>query len=66
MTWINISVHLPPNLTDVLVCWPGGRQAVANRDSASENVLRDNGWFFALPHPVGMPTHWMPLPEPPK
>jgi len=52
----------PKDGTMILVCWAGsGMHPIVSRW-----LLRSMAWTHPFNKPVNPPTHWMPLPEPPK
>ena len=60
--WISVDERLPDKWKKVLCFYP-------EKDYGSNAVIdymeTDDG-HFAEQHQYGKPTHWMPLPEPPK
>ena len=55
--WIKCSDRLPPNHTKVLCC---------NRLMIAIATRVNNSWFASISSYPMNPTHWQPLPEPPK
>lgn len=43
-----------------------GQLVVARRVPRDEQVLDELGWFDAEESEIGSPSHWMPIPEPPR
>jgi hypothetical protein len=68
MKWISVSVRLPEEGEDVLCYWGDH----LSYDVGTYSGQRDNGWHIwqdsngAMNEFDADPTHWMPLPEPPK
>jgi hypothetical protein len=60
--WISVEDRLPEKFVDVLCFYPsknyGGNIEIDYMES-------DRG-YFASQFKYGIPTHWMPLPKPPK
>lgn len=58
--WIPVEEELPENWEEVLISI-GGALAVGYR-------LGEYWWMVSSQgtHPLGMPAHWQPLPEPPE
>ena len=65
--WISVEERLPETGQDVLVKFPQN-MAVASRDMGEWVVNSGDGWCtgICLSADEKEPTHWMPLPEPPK
>lgn len=65
--WIPVEERLPETGVDVLVMFPHN-MAVASRDMGEWVVNSGDGWCtdVNLSDDEKEPTHWMPLPEPPK
>lgn len=65
--WIPVTERLPETGVDVLVMFPHN-MAVASRDMGEWVVNSGDGWCTGvnLSDDEKEPTHWMPLPEPPK
>lgn len=68
MGWISVKDKLPRNNQYVLAVFPNGEMVVACVFDADEDVVywraqTDMGWESDMDFD---PTHWMPLPEPPK
>ena len=65
--WIPVSERLPETGVDVLVKFPQN-MAVASIDIGEWVVNSGDGWCTDINLAGGEknPTHWMPLPEPPK
>ena len=65
--WIPVTGRLPETGVDVLVMFPHN-MAVASRDMGEWVVNSGDGWCtdVNLSDDEKEPTHWMPLPEPPK
>jgi hypothetical protein len=61
--WIPVSERLPEELTTVLVYHPDAPFAPSGIDLASQ--MDGDSWMLSDGR-LGQPTHWMPLPEPPK
>lgn len=60
--WIPCDEALPPEDEDVLVYYPNAGYGIITIDSwAIDNKCR-----FYFSDVYGKPTHWMPLPKPPK
>lgn len=55
--WIKCSDRLPPNHTKVLCC---------NRLTIAIATRVNDSWFTSISSYPMHPTHWMPLPPPPK
>lgn len=55
--WIKCSDRLPPNHTKVLCC---------NRLKIAIVTRVNDSWFTSISSYPMHPTHWMPLPPPPK
>lgn len=53
----------PAKLPYVLAVDVKGRMSVGY---ASEHSGERNGYRWTFAKPIGEPTHWMPLPEPPR
>jgi hypothetical protein len=67
MQWIPVSEKLPEDDEYVLLYFPSWRQVCGylryNLDEPCWCLYAEDGW----PMPCNsVPTHWMPLPEPPK
>lgn len=67
LRWIPVTDRLPETGVDVLVMFPQN-MAVASRDMGEWVVNSGDGWCtdVNLSDDEKEPTHWMPLPEPPK
>lgn len=68
MDWISVKNRLPKKKKDVLMFFRGGNMAVGFWYSGDETVTfwaayTDDGYYADCDCE---PTHWMPLPEPPK
>lgn len=65
--WISVKDRLPEEDHDVLLKFPSG-MAVGLRINGEWNVASGGGWYTGVFTDDGdeLPTHWMPLPEPPK
>ena len=65
--WIPVTERLPESGVDVLVMFPHN-MAVASRDMGGWVVNSGDGWCtdVNISDDEKEPTHWMPLPEPPK
>ena len=65
--WIPVTERLPETGVDVLVMFPHN-MAVASRDMGEWVVNSGDGWCtdVNLSDDEKEPTHWMPLPAPPK
>ena len=65
--WIPVTERLPETGADVLVMFPHN-MAVASRDMGEWVVNSGDGWCtdVNISDDEKEPTHWMPLPEPPK
>ena len=65
--WIPVTERLPDTGVDVLVKFPHN-MAVASIDIGEWVVNSGDGWCTDINLAGGEknPTHWMPLPEPPK
>ena len=65
--WIPVEERLPETGVDVLVMFPHN-MAVASRDMGEWVVNSGDGWCtdVNLSDDEKEPTHWMPLPQPPK
>lgn len=65
--WIPVTERLPEAGADVLVMFPNN-MAVASRDMGEWVVNSGDGWCtdVNLSDDEKEPTHWMPLPTPPK
>lgn len=65
--WIPVTERLPETGVDVLVMFPQN-MAVASRDMGEWVVNSGDGWCtdVNLSDDEKEPTHWMPLPQPPK
>lgn len=66
--WISVTERLPEVDKYVLVCFGSGYIAVAclfdiDEDLTLWRAMTDDGWTCDCD---AEPTHWMPLPEPPK
>lgn len=55
--WISVEDRLPPVGT-VVLCYTDHRMVLGEREDGHESWMTSDGW--------GEPTHWQPLPEPPK
>ena len=65
--WISVGDLMPAEETDVLVMFEHN-MAVANWDGSAWMVNSGDGWCtgISLDDDEKEPTHWMPLPDPPK
>ena len=65
--WVSVEERLPDTGVDVLVKFPHN-MAVASIDIGEWVVNSGDGWCTDINLAGGEknPTHWMPLPEPPK
>jgi len=65
MKWIKLE-ECEPSKHDVVLIWHKG---MGNGDCTTA-FLKDGNWFSfhssTDDKPIHKPTHWMPLPEPPK
>lgn len=66
--WISVKDRLPKKYQYVLAAFPNGEMVVAcvfdyDEDVVYWRVQIDMGWESDMDFD---PTHWMPLPEPPK
>lgn len=62
--WIPVTERLPEDLTRVIVfCEDGVSFGLCEHNSADDEEIVE--WHDFLYYPI-TPTHWMPLPEPPK
>ena len=62
--WISVNDRLPPLDKTVLVCWSGLPNIEPEKDFM---ICNEDCSFNYWANFVGCPpTHWMPLPEPPK
>lgn len=61
--WISVEDRLPEKFADVLCLY-------RSRDYGSNTIVVDymetDDGYFSEQFKYGVPTHWMPLPEPPK
>ena len=62
--WIPVTERLPEDLQNVLVI-DEGRVTIGHCEHYYGEEEGDVEWHDILHYPAG-PTHWMPLPEPPK
>lgn len=60
MEWISVKDRLPENKKYVLVWEPKLDKNIIARYNEKNGYWWSDGYFFVFP------THWMPLPEPPK
>ena len=72
MEWISVEDRLPEYSKHVLVVWGKDRHVAAGavypitRHIGKDSPI-DDRWFLYPSRSGGIkPTHWMPLPEPPK
>ena len=64
LEWISVDEKLPPMDTMVLISW-FGEDVEPEKDYMTYDV--DSGVeYWANFNEIDEPTHWMPLPEPPK
>ena len=62
--WISVAERLPEDLTRVIVfCEDGVSYGLCEHLIADDEEVAE--WHDFLYYPI-TPTHWMPLPEPPK
>ena len=66
--WIRVEDRLPDENTDVLAVFPSGNMVVCRYYDQDEDITFwqasvDDGWSSDMDF---TPSHWMPLPEPPK
>lgn len=66
--WISVKERLPEIGKNVLIYFKSGEMAVAfvfdtDEDFVFWRAVTDDGWTCDC---GAVPTHWMPLPEPPK
>lgn len=64
--WIPVTERLPEYGTTVLVCGSQGGIYTARYERAKAEWDRDSWWKLNSKSHICNPTHWMPLPEPPK
>lgn len=62
--WISVEDELPPSDTMVLICWSDSPNVEPEKDFM--DVCVDTGCPFWANSLNDEPSHWMPLPEPPK
>lgn len=62
--WISVKDRLPENDDDVLLCFNTGVMVVGFRSNYDELCAHIDEEYYA--NCKTCPTHWMPLPEPPK
>ena len=59
--WISVDDRLPPENLSVLVCFKGAAWL------PEKMFYRSGIWYHMQGNPfINKPTHWMPLPDPPK
>lgn len=60
-------IETAPYETKVLTYWPGNKTRksviLINTKNSGNSLGKRDGWWFSRPDQ--MPTHWMPLPDPP-
>lgn len=66
--WISVEERLPEKKQDVLMYFNSGNMAVGWWHDEDEHITfwcayTDDGFYTDCDY---MPTHWMPLPDPPK
>lgn len=64
--WISVTERLPKYGTTVLVYGSQGGIYTARYERAKAEWARDSWWKLNSKSHICNPTHWMPLPEPPK
>lgn len=60
--WVSVEDRLPKKFTNILCFFP-------NKDYGSQieiDYMETDRGYFAREFKWGAPTHWMPLPQPPK
>ena len=70
MEWISVNDRLPEEEGDYLTHWAGSSYRpndICYYNSKLSNQFDTSGWvLLRAPTHEANPTHWMPLPEPPK
>jgi hypothetical protein len=61
--WISVEDRLPEKFADVLCLYPS--RGYRSNTMVVDYMETEDG-YFAEQFKYGVPTHWMPLPEPPK
>lgn len=62
--WISVIDQLPPSDEMVLICWADNPEIEPEKDFM--DICTDTGCPFWANYLNDMPTHWQPLPQPPK